>query len=503
MNQSNQNYVSQLIDRFIEGFTSNQLRAGEGEHIVEEIQDNAQEAIAQLTEHLKDADVNRRIAALSLLSTLETPRVNKILRRLLEDPEHTPEEKLFTVRILDERDISINPDTLQRLDAEFADLEEKYEAEILENITKPEQMEILIELVEDEPVEAQVDYLRKKVVPMADPRMTHYLTALLHNEEDEIILASIDALERIKEPATIPVLEERAEYDPSPTVRRAAENAALRLRTRVGSPSDAERPWVQPLVIPPVHCILSTIDGDGGQVLITSRRVPNEDLLMFDVMFNDHQGIKDAFTAPISDREIDEIIDSFGGNEFVDVSLDHARSTLTWAYETTLQAHRRLPPAYIVWQGFILGEDLNPPTVYPLPDLPANEAAREDLLAESIELLTMGEFDYWFFNPDEVDAFVKDYRKLRRARKTKRGDPAFEELLDRAIKAVVGEKWRQLLANRLQRQAWLLAQLYEEAEVPQWALIASEAINHDIVVKHPLIREMMVRSLLNAIGRYL
>ncbi len=224
---------------------------------------------------------------------------------------------------------------------------------------------------------------------------------------------------------------------------------------------------------------------------------------MFDVMFNDHQGIKDAFTAPISDGEIDEITDSFGSNEFVDLSLDYARSTLAWAYETTLQAHRRLPPAYIVWQGFMLGENLDPPTVYPLPDLPANEAAREDLLAESIELLTMGEFDYWFFNPDEVDAFIRDYRRLRRTRKTQRGDPAFEELLDHAIKAVVGEEWRQLLANRLQRQAWLLAQLYEEPEVPQWALIAAEAINHDIVVKHPLIREMMVRSLLNAIGRYL
>lgn len=503
MNQSDKAYVEQLINRFVEGFTSNRLRADEGAHIVEEIQDNTQEAVAQLTQRLKDPDISVRMAALSLFGVLDTPHVTKILRRLLDDPDHTPEEKLFTVRILDERGISISPDTLQRLETEFTALEESYEAEMLENITNPEQIEMLIEMMADEPVEIQANYLRERVIPMADPRMTHYLTALLHSEGDETILAAIDGLERIKEPAAIPILEERAEYDPSPTVRRTAENAALRLRTRVGPPPDAELPWIEPLTTPLVHCILSTIDGDGGQVLITTRRLPNGDLLMFDVMFNDHHGIKDAFTAPISDEEIDQITDSFGGNEFVDLNLDHARATLARAYQTALQAHRRLPPAYIIWQGFMMGQDENPPAFYPLPDLPADEQAREDLLAESTELMTMDEFDYWFFNPDEVDAFVKDYRRLRHTRKAQRGDPAFEELLDRAIEAVVGEEWQRRIEDRLQRQAWLLAQLYEEPEVPQWALVAAEALEDDVVVEHPLIREMMVRSFLNAVGRYL
>ncbi|HDQ71411.1 MAG TPA: HEAT repeat domain-containing protein [Chloroflexi bacterium] len=503
MNQAEKTYVSQLIDRFFEGFISNRLRAEEGEHIVEELQDRAQEAVGQLIQHLEKPDPDIRFAALSLLSTLETPRVTKTLRRLLNDPEHSVEEKLFAVRMLDERGISINPETLQRLDAEFEAVEEQYEEELLKHISKPEQMEALLEMISDEPVDAQVDYLRHKIVPLADPRTIHYLTALLHSEEDEIILAAIDAIERIKNPATIPVLEERGQYDPSTVVRHAAKNAALRLRTRVGPPSDIDLPWVEPLSTPTAHCIVSTIDGDGGQVLIATQNDANGGLTMFDVMFNDHQGIKDAFTASVSEQEVEEISDSFGSTEFVDVSLERARATLEWAYQTTLEAHRRLPPAYIVWQGFLLGEDPNPPEVYPLPDLPADEEARDDLLAESDELLTMDEFEYWFFNPDEVEDFVKAYRRLRRDKKARRGEPAFEDLLDRAIEAVVGEEWRRRLVNRLQRQAWLLTQLYEEPEVAQWALIAAEAIDIGAGVDHPLIRGMMERSLLNAIGRYI
>ncbi|GAG21807.1 unnamed protein product, partial [marine sediment metagenome] len=161
---------------------------------------------------------------------------------------------------------------------------------------------------------------------------------------------------------------------------------------------------------------------------------------------------------------------------------------------------RRLPPAFIAWQGWLEGEDSRSIEEFPLPSLEPSRQA--ELLAECTELLEMDEFDYWFFNPDEVASFVPRYRKLLRQGQAERGQTPFETLLDRAIKSLIDEEYQHLLANRLRRQAWLLAQLYEDEEVSSWALVAATALEEGVVVKHPLLREMMDRSFLNAIGRY-
>jgi hypothetical protein len=340
------------------------------------------------------------------------------------------------------------------------------------------------------------------LAPLADRRLLLLLTALLHNERDAVIIAAIDAIERLKEPATTPLLEERAQYDPSFRVRHAAENAALRLRTRIGAPDEEStlQPWIIPSLLPLVCCLLCTIDGNGGQVLFIAREQPDGNLQVVDLMFNDHEGIKDCFSVFVDEEELEEMTYSFGRAEFVDISLERARAEIARAYQVTLDARRRLPPAFIAWQGWVEGEDLRSVEEFPLPSpAPSRQA---ELLAECAELLTLEEFDYWFFNPDEVESFVPRYRELIRRGQAERGKAPFEALLDQAIADVVDDKYRRLLPERLRRQAWLLAQLYEEEEVALWALVASTALEEGTLVEHPLLRDMMDRSLLNAIGRY-
>ena len=57
------------------------------------------------------------------------------------------------------------------------------------------------------------------------------------------------------------------------------------------------------------------------------------------------------------------------------------------------------------------------------------------------------------------------------------------------------EEFQQLWHGRLMRQAWVLAQLYDDkAEAARWALAAGRALEKGSpvpVTEHPLFREMM------------
>ncbi len=146
------------------------------------------------------------------------------------------------------------------------------------------------------------------------------------------------------------------------------------------------------------------------------------------------------------------------------------------------------------------GNDPRQVDEFPLPSLEPSRQA--ELLAECEELVELDEFEFWFFNPEEVESFVPRYRKLLEKGQTNRGQASFETLLDEAIKAVVDNNYRHILPDRLRRQAWLLAQLYEEEEESLWALAAAAALAEGVIIEHPLLREMMDVSFINAVGQW-
>ncbi len=494
--------VAELIARFSERYISNQMTLEDAEWITEQLWDFPDEALSQAVDLLTSPDKNTRKAILLLLEELDDPRAVKPLRRMLRNPDYDDEEKMRVLYVLEQLGARVDEDTYRRAISDPEALMRNSIDRLLETIEEPEQVDTFLAMLTERPPEMIEYYLREVLGPLADRRLLLLATALLHSEHDEVILAAIDTLETLKEPATIALLQERAEYDPSRKVRHAAENAALRLQTRIGAPGGAsgERdtllPWIPTPSLPLAHCLLSTTDGDGGQVLLLARERPAGNLQTLDVMFNDHQGIKDCFSVVIDEEDLNDMIDSFSPIDFVDVRLERAREAIIQARQTTLDAHRRLPPTFVAWQGELWGEDPRSIEELPLPDIePAQE---ESLLAQCIELLDLDEFVYWFFNPDEVEDFVPRYRKLWRRNQAERGQKSFEALLDQAIESVIDDDYRRLLADRLRRQAWLLAQLYEDAEVPQWALAAAIALENGVTVEHPLLREMMAYSLFNA-----
>jgi hypothetical protein len=497
----NEREVANLIDRFIEGLLSGKMNIDEGEWIIEQLQSRADDAIPRAAEILASPSQENRFAALVLLRELGDLRAVGPLRRMLRQANYSDEEKMQVIQTLEALGSSIDEATFRSVISDPEALMQNSMEQMLATIGEPDQVEALLEVMDEYPPEMLEFYIRDALAPLADRRLLLMLTALLHIEHDDAIAATIDAIERMKEPATIPFLEERAQYDPSRQVRHAAENAALRLRTRIGDPGDEPPPWITPPSLPLIHCLLCTIDGSGGQVLIVAHEQPDGDLQALDMMFNDHEGIKDCFSAVVDEEELDEMTDSFGDNEFVDVSLERARAEVARAYQVTLEAGRRLPPTFVAWQGWLEGEDSRQVEEFPLPSLQPSQQA--ELLEECAELLDLEEFDFWFFNPDEVEPFVPRYRELHQERQTGREEAHFEALLDEAIKSLIDDEYRYLLAGRLRRQAWLLAQLYEDEGVPLWTLAAAAALEEGVTAEHPLLRGMMARSLLNAIGRYM
>jgi hypothetical protein len=490
--------TADLIARFSEGYLSGRMTIAEGEYIIERLQDLADEALPLLAGCLESPDEDTRYAALALLRELDDSRAVPLLRRMLSSSDCSDDEKVAVIHTLDQLGAPIDEATFRRTISDPEALIRGAVTGLLDVIEDPAQVEVFLEMIEQGPPEMQAQYVQDLLGPLADRRLLLLLTALLHSQHDDVVLAAVDAVERLKEPATIPLLQERGQYDPSRRVRHAAENAALRLQTRVGE--QALQSWITLSPLPLARCWLSTIDGSGGQVFFVARDQPDGELWLLDLMFNDHEGIKDCFSAVIEEEELDGMMDSFEPIDFVDVSLERARAEVARAYQTTLEAGRRLPPPLIVWRGWLEGEDARSIEEIPLPSL--DPSRRAELLEESVELLELDEFEYWFFNPDEVATFVRRYRELLRKSQAKRGQAPFESLLSDAVEAVVDDEYRRLLPDRLRRQAWLLTQLYEDELVPLWALAAADALEDSVLVEHPLLRGMMAYSFLNAVGRY-
>ncbi|NIO71722.1 MAG: hypothetical protein GTN71_22500, partial [Anaerolineae bacterium] len=88
------------------------------------------------------------------------------------------------------------------------------------------------------------------------------LQALLQTDDEEVILAAIEGLDRLQDITAIPLLEELADYGPGEKVRRdrEARRVAGRLTMRASVKKEpAEK--AKPPELPVHRCLLSTIDG--------------------------------------------------------------------------------------------------------------------------------------------------------------------------------------------------------------------------------------------------
>jgi HEAT repeat protein len=497
----NEAEIEEIIGRFID----EQLSVVEAEAAIERLSRAEKRVLPRLMRLAASPDPHLHQTAIVLLREIGFMGAVPPLRELLEDPELEDDHKMSILHALDALG-GLDPDEnpfiyLRDPDTMFRKTQEA----TLSSFQDPLELEMVLQTIDDGSVPIRDNpNILPAMADIRDRRLLPLLLCLLHSPDDEMVIGAIDALALFEEPATARVLEERARYDPSPEVREAAADAAEQVAAEL---AEAEPPSILdlPVAAPPlVRCLVSTIDGNGGQILIVIREHPDDPdrYIFWDVMFNDHEGIKDCFGGRAYDDDEIETMIAGGLGEIgigtLEISLERARAEVERAYHITLEAGRRLPLSYMGWQPWLQGEDPDPVEDYPLPGLAPDE--ERALLDRCDELVEVEEFESWFFNVEDLAGLDRRFARLTRR------DPEqskIEAFIGKAVKAFVDGERRRLLRDRLERQAWLLAQLYEGDEVPKMALAAAAGLSEGAplpVEDHPLLREMMWRSLINAAG---
>jgi hypothetical protein len=489
------------IEEIIECFINQDLSMAEAEAAFERLSKAQKRVMPRLLEMAASPDPKLYQTATVLLAEIGIEKAAKPLHKLLEDPALEDEHKMSIMHALQALGgIPDGEDPFVYLSNPEAMLRKSKEA-ILSLIQNPLQLETVLQAIleGDMPGMATPQALTA-MAQSQDRRVLPLFLCLLHAPDDDIVMAAIEALKALGDPTTISSLEERATYDPSPAVRQAAQEAAAHLASATAAQPTSifELPVAPPAL---VSCRLSTVDGNGGQVLFIIRQTPDDVYEFLDLMFNDHQGVKDCFGGQAEDvDEVEDMIaDGLGemGIELVDVSIEKARAEMERAYQTTLKAGRRLPTSYMSWKPWLQGEDPEPVEVFPLPEITPREQA--DLLARCDELIALEEFDSWAFNPADLQDLERKFERL--AHRKNASAATIQKLIGQGIKEIVDDEYRRLLRERLERQAWLLTQIYGEEDIPKLALAAAAGLADGATPpeKHPLLREMMLVSLTNAL----
>jgi hypothetical protein len=490
--------IQAILDRFVQ----EELRIDEAEREIARLRKVKDRVTPRLLEMITAPDRKTYTAAAMLLRHVKDRQAVQPLKDLLLDPRLADDNKLSIITILQELDVTIDEQTY------FSSLRDPEAAVrrsflgLLEHLEDEASLAVFLEtIVESMLPEMQVAFI-EDLTELGDQRACPLLQALLQTDDEDVILAAIEGLERLRDITAISLLEELADYGPGEKVRREARRVAGRLTMRASVRKEPIKK--KPSELPLHRCLLTTIDGNGSQMVFVTRQRSDGALKMMNTMFNDHEGIKDCMGADMVDEDsLEEILDTMelSGISAVDVKLERCRQVLEEAHQVTLKAGRRLPPQYVAWAGFLQGEDRRDVEETKLQGV--DLAAQLELLEDCDELLELDEFESWFFNPEEWKGHRKAYRSLERAWGTD-SDQKWDEAIQQGLEAIMDDEHRRLWRERLRRQAWVLAQLYDDEEVWQRAMAAAAALEDDAGVplhEHPLLYAMMERTLQVPPGR--
>lgn len=492
--------IETLLQRFISG----EMRVYEGEQAIERFRASKERVLPRLLEMIRDPEESVHTVAAELLIALEDRSIVRPLLKFFDDPTLNDWCKLSIFSVLQRFDVPVDLEALYRRLQDPDAIARRAQENLLDSFTHASELTQFLNIITKHvPLEDRPEMIYR-LVETEDPRVLFPLRAVLHMPEEAVVLAAIEGLNVLRAVVAIPWLEKLAQYGPTKLIRQEASKVAGHLTMRASVPGASVIREMPPLADAqwPLHsCWLTTIDGAGGQIALVARERPDGFLVIADIMFTDQEGLKDCFGADMMDAEefegmLDELTSE--GIVAVEVRLERCREAVERAYEQALALGRRLPLEYFAWEGMLVGED--PRSVEEWPVEEVDITAHPELLTNSIELLTLEEMESWFFNPEEIEAFTKRHRHL--LWRSPISGPKILQVLSQVVGSVVDEGYRALLRDRLRRQAWLLAQIYADKEVWQWAMAASAGLEEGgpPATQHPLLLGMMAASLDNVLG---
>jgi hypothetical protein len=452
-------------------------------------------------------------AALVLLAYLGDETVVPRLLTLLDEGSQSDDLKLKLISIIHEFDPDIDPeDLLGRLRNPYKAVQRSHR-EHLRRLRSPLELGLWLDVMAEEMLpEARASFARSSA-DVADPSAVPVLICLCYDEDPDVALSAMDAVERYKDARALPALEELAERHPDDAVRSEARKTADRLRIRAALVPQAE-PLPPP---PPLLCYLTTINGDGGQMALLVRESAPGMLRVAQTIFVDETGIERCLGLEIPDEDLDDLLDELAdqGLSPVDVSQEEFFATLDMACEATWKAERSLPGSFVAWREWITWEwtHLSGYRRVPVVEVePSDETRswgavsryeRDRLLDECPELLFQDEFADWFFDEEEIGDLAGAFWALMESEGQQAETSSVRALLREAVRRIVTDHVRALIRDRLRRVAPLLRDLYVDDEVWRWAVVAADALADDSPLppeEHPLLLAMAAHGLENVVG---
>lgn len=407
----------------------------------------------------------------------------KPLQRMIEDPEMADRTKVAVASVLAEQGAPIDPETFR---AQLKDPHEMMRATLraaLDQADSDMARAAFLESLQEEPLDTQIRLVHD-LASLDDPRTARLLAPLLHASKVVIIETVLDAVGGMLEaPAELYVaLQNVAVEPPEPAIRERASKLLKRI-----TPADR--------LIPKASLYgawITSVDGDGGQMIVAARELRPDYLSMLNVYFNELEGIQDyTLLEGLSSAELGDLLADLTaeGVLVVEADLETCCELLAIARSATLQAGQPLPLSYGVWRDFLAGED---PRDLESPSLELIDVdAHPEWVTQSGQLLEHPAFAYWFFDPDDVpDRFIAAYSSART-------EDNRRSIMTQALEASIDKQLQSALRQQLQRQADVLARLGDDEAVGR-TLAAAAALAPDLETapeEHPLLRAMMHRTL--------
>lgn len=470
-----------------------ELTPAEEQRLLERLEQAEDDVIPVLRTMLRARDAQTVDTAAAVLAawsaddrTVERQIVEP-LRRMVEDADLSDRAKVAVASVLAEQGRPLDPDYFV---SHLKDPREMTRATLrsaLGQAGSDMARAAFLESLEAEPTGTRVALI-DDLAAMDDPAVPRLLAPLLYSSDAEIVQAALDATAGMLEGP--PELERALQYvaaaHPDPSTRERA--ASLARRT---APSPAPPP--QPLR----GLWITSVDGDGGQMIVAAREYgasepPPDYVTMLNLYFNDVDGIQDyALLEGVTAAELDDLLDDLeaAGILVVEATLETGRELLEAARAATLTAGRELPLGFGVWHEFLVGDD---PRELEPPQLAAvNLRSHPEWLQESAQLLDHPAYEYWFFDPDDLPSgSVRAYEAAATARDR-------TAAVRQAVDAHVDPGLRSVLHERLWRQARVLTRR-NEPEAVRLTLAAAAGLASEAAIApadHPLLQAMMRRTL--------
>lgn len=487
------------INDFIDKILDQDLSEVELLEEIDKLEEMGDEVLPVLISRLSQKDYRNQNFVILALKEIDYPNKKEALEAVIDDETSTDHKKVSAANILQNLGY---PQDFEELSEHLhnphqmllSTLENMIES--LEQDTAVIQMVNTLRVMDTESVVNLIENLKQ----FSDIRVNRLFIPMLTDDRSEIQLNLIKYLKDFWSEELLMPLKYVSESAEDPAVRKEARMVYFNTKMKVDN-IGVQKSTTQK--IEPLHkCIVSNIDGDGGQIVSITRRKKSGKLKLFNIFFNDRYGIKDCLGVDtLTQKEHNSMFGKMllSGVFFYPVSTAFANDCVSTGLDISIDKGNPLPDDIFIWH-YLLYDDKD----YSDQEKEYQELDHEEIgqhpeyFRDCLQLLDLDEFESWFIEIPKYaqKRYISDVSRAKKSRGKARND-AMEQIVSTVVEEFITKNLKDKIRQRLLRQAPLLY-MFHGTEESGWAIAAAEKLKDESEVapnEHPLLREMAILGL--------